>query len=104
VTPALRGAFAYYGLTRLYSVDFEYQPFDGDNQKPICLCYRDLFSGRSDKVWLWERSSPPCPFAMGEREAFIGYNFAAEAGCFAALGWPKSLSGNFMWDCIVFAT
>jgi DNA polymerase I len=90
VTPELRGALADYGVTRLYSTDFEYQQPDGDNSKPNCLAYRCLLTGRSDTVWLWD-NAPACPFEMTEREAFVGYNFAAEAGCFAALGWPKPL-------------
>jgi hypothetical protein len=87
---ALRDALAYFGIARLYSLDFEYQPFDGDNPRPICVCYREILFGENGKIWLWG-AAPPCPFAMTEDEAFISYNFAAEASCFFALDWPRPL-------------
>jgi hypothetical protein len=90
MSPTLRDALAYFGIARLYSLDFEFQPFDGDNPRPICLCYRELLSGESGKIWLWD-AAPPCPFAMTEDEAYISYNFAAEASCFFVLDWPRPL-------------
>jgi hypothetical protein len=51
--PALRDALAHFGIARLFSVDFEFQQFDGDNPRPICLCYRCLLTGETSKVWLW---------------------------------------------------
>jgi hypothetical protein len=88
VNAALRDALARLGVTRLYSIDFEFQPIDGDHPRLICLCYRELFGGGGGKVWLWGRR-PACPFAMTSREALVSYNFVAEASCFAILGWPR---------------
>jgi hypothetical protein len=83
-------SLAHFGIARLFSIDFEFQSFDGGNPRPICACWRDLLTGESEKVWLWDRRRA-CPFAMTAQEAFIGYNFAAEAGRFAVLGWPRPI-------------
>jgi hypothetical protein len=86
----LRDALADHGITRLYALDFEFQPICEGIPKPICVCYRCLLTGVSDKIWLWD-GAPACPFAMNEQEAFVGYNFVAEASCFFALGWPRPI-------------
>jgi hypothetical protein len=90
VTSALRDALVHFGIARLFSIDFEFQQPDGDNPRPICLCWRDLLGNESGKIWLWDRRRA-CPFAMTAGEAFVGYNFSAEAGCFAALGWTRPI-------------
>ena len=87
---ALRDALAHFGIARLYAVDFEFQQANGDHPRPICVCYRCLLTGESGKIWLWD-SACACPFPMTDQEAFVGYNFAAEASCFAVLGWPRPL-------------
>ena len=66
--PALRDALAHFGIVHLFSVDFEFQQLDGDNPRPICLCYRCLLTGETGKVWLWGLR-PACPFVMSSRTA-----------------------------------
>ena len=87
---ALRDALAHFGIARLYAVDFEFQQADGGHPRPICVCYRCLLTGESGKIWLWD-SACACPFPMSDQEAFVGYNFAAEASCFAVLRWQRPL-------------
>jgi hypothetical protein len=87
--PALRDALIALGIARLYALDFEFQQADGDLPKPICACYRCILTGESGKLWLWGDTAPECPFPATEEIAFAGYNFAAEASCFAVLGWPR---------------
>jgi hypothetical protein len=88
VIPALRNALAHFGIVHLFSVDFEFQQLDGDNPRPICLCYRCLLTGETGKVWLWGLR-PACPFVMSSRTAFVSYNFSAEASCIFELGWQR---------------
>jgi hypothetical protein len=97
MTPILRDALAHFGVTRLFAVDTEYQQADGDLPKPACVAYRCLLTGVSGKIWLWDRPPPPCPFRMTADESFVGYNFAAEAGVFFALGWPRPINVLDLW-------
>jgi hypothetical protein len=88
VIPVLRDTLASLGIARLYCIDFEFQQLDGDNPRLICVSYRCLITGESGKIWLWD-GIPESPFAMTEDEAFVSYNFVAEASCFFAAGWPR---------------
>ena len=69
-----------------YTFPADPQP-DGSIQHPVCMVFRELYSGR--KVELFEDEfGPEPPFSVGPENLFIAYAANAEWLTFLALGWP----------------
>jgi DNA polymerase-1 len=75
----------------IWAIDTEFRPpnfpREGDLTQPICWCGRELRSGREVQLWLHEEAAPPAP-PHDAAALVITYVAAAEAGVYAALGWP----------------
>jgi hypothetical protein len=73
----------------VWLVDTEFRAPDGERPEPICLCAREHFTGRRERVWLYGEPAAPCPpFPAGPDTLFVAYFASAELGVFEALGWP----------------
>jgi hypothetical protein len=96
VTPAVKDALAYFGLTRPIFLDFEYFAPPGYNPRPICVAWECPTTGETGRRWLWDEPQP-CPFPMTADTVFISYNIAAETSCFLALGWPRPTNAIDLW-------
>jgi DNA polymerase-1 len=77
------------GFREVWAVDFEFQAPPGEPSIPLCMCARELISGRMVRVWRDElRRLHRPPFAIDDGSLFVAYYASAELGCFIALGWP----------------
>ena len=70
----------------IWLVDFEFQQFDGERPRPVCLVARDFMGGQLVRLWQDELEQPP--FSFGPDSLFVAYYSSAEWGCHLALGWP----------------
>jgi hypothetical protein len=74
----------------VWLVDAEFAAPPGERPDPICLCARELRTGRRLERWLW--GDPPArrapPFAAGPDVLFVAYYASAELGVYLSLGWP----------------
>jgi hypothetical protein len=75
---------------QVWNADFEYQRPDDSRDPPqvVCLTARELRSGREIRLFhdeLAQLTAPP--FDIGPDACFVSFAVAAEASCFAALGW-----------------
>ena len=78
-------------FSEVWNCDFEYQrPDDSrDPPLPVCMVARELHSRREIRLFREELSRLTVPpFNIGEDACFVSFAVAAEASCFAALGWP----------------
>jgi hypothetical protein len=78
-----------FGFNEAWAVDFEYTAPLGERPMPICLVARELFTGRTIRLWedeLRGRAVPPYPIRPDV--LVIAYYASAEIGCHLALGWP----------------
>jgi hypothetical protein len=74
---------------QVWLVDTEFRAPDGEPPEPICLCAREFFSGRAERLWLWGAPCPAAPpFCIGTDSLFVAYYASAELGVFQAFGWP----------------
>ena len=71
----------------VWSIDFEYQPFDGDHSRPICVAGVEHHSQRVIKRWLWNHQSAGAVFPDGDDVLFVTFAADAEMGCYLQLGW-----------------
>ena len=71
----------------IISLDFEYVSRPGELPEVVCLVYRELGSGREERLWA-DQLGPEPPFRVDAGVLFVGYFLSAEWGCFLALGWP----------------
>lgn len=73
-------------------VDTEYRPprypREGDPVQPIAWCGRELHTGREVQIWLGDGDRPEAP-PHGPGALVIAFAAAAEAGCYASLGWSR---------------
>jgi hypothetical protein len=67
--------------------DFEFNGQPGNRQNVICLCWRELRSGRSGRLWHDQLGSAP-PYRIDNRTLFVAFYASAELQCHLALGWP----------------
>jgi DNA polymerase-1 len=71
--------------------DFEFElgsgVGSGERSDPLCLCARELRSGREIRLWRGEFGPKP-PFPTGPNRLFTAFYVSAELGCFRALSWP----------------
>jgi hypothetical protein len=75
---------------KIWSGDFEFQRADNrDPPVPVCLVARELHSKREVRLFQDELAKlTAAPFDTGPDACFVSFAVAAEASCFAALGWP----------------
>jgi len=71
----------------IWLADFEFMAGAGERPVPVCLCARELRSGREIRIWRDEFGPLP-PYPTGADSLFVAYMASAELGCHLALGWP----------------
>jgi DNA polymerase family A len=71
----------------IWLADFEFETGAGERPVPVCLCARELRSGRELRLFQNELGSTP-PYSIGAGSLFVAYYASAEFGCHLALGWP----------------
>jgi hypothetical protein len=71
----------------IWLADFEFGAGAGERPVPVCLCARELRSGREVRLWRDEFGSVP-PYPTDASSLFVAYYASAELGCHLALGWP----------------
>jgi DNA polymerase I len=71
----------------IWLVDFEFMAGSGERPDPVCLCARELRSGRELRLWRDELGPVP-PYPIDAGSLFVAYYASAELGCHLALGWP----------------
>ena len=71
----------------VWLVDFEFETPAGDRPRPVCLCARELRTGRRLRVWRDEFGDRP-PYRIDDGALFVAYFASAELGCHRSLGWP----------------
>jgi DNA polymerase I len=76
-------------FAEVWACDFEYRAPPGERPRPICVCARELHSGREIRLWENElRQLSASPFNVGPDSVMLSYAAAAELSCFLELGWP----------------
>lgn len=65
-------------------IDTEFQSPDGEPNTPVCLCARELHSGRRLEIFFDKHHHNPFEY---ENSLFVCYNAAAEWKTFISLGW-----------------
>jgi DNA polymerase family A len=71
----------------IWAVDFEFIAGAGERPVPVCLCARELRSGREIRLWRDELGPAP-PYPIDAGSLFVSFYASAELGCHLALGWP----------------
>lgn len=71
----------------VWALDFEYIALPGERPDPVCMCARELRTGRELRVWDGDLRVV-CPFAWTDDAAMLAYFAPAELTSFLALGWP----------------
>jgi DNA polymerase-1 len=59
----------------------------GVRPNPLCLCARELRSGREIRLWRGQFGAA-APYPIDADSLFVAYYASAELGCHRALGWP----------------
>jgi DNA polymerase I len=70
----------------IWHADFEFEAGTGERPVPVCLCARELRSGREIRLWRDEFGPAP-PYPIDADSLFVAYYSSAEFGCHCALGW-----------------
>lgn len=76
-----------FSSNKIWLVDFEFNQPDGGTPRPICMVARNLKSGQTRRVWLWDDSREECPVPLGPDVLYVAYLASAELSCHLALGW-----------------
>jgi DNA polymerase I len=71
----------------IWAVDFEFIAGPGERPDPVCLCARELRSGREIRLWRDEFGPVP-PYPIDAGSLFVAFYASAELGCHLAGGWP----------------
>jgi DNA polymerase I len=71
----------------VWACDFEYRAPPGERPQLLCMCARDLRSGREIRLWGDDLRRPAAPFDTGPDSVLVAYAAAAELSCFLELGW-----------------
>jgi DNA polymerase-1 len=71
----------------IWLADFEFIAGTGERPAPVCLCARELRSGREVRLWQNEFGPVP-PYPASDDSLFVSFYASAELGCHLALGWP----------------
>jgi hypothetical protein len=80
----------------IWCIDTEFYPGsglanggrEGDPITPLCLCGRELRSGRALRLWQSELGVEP-PFSLGPDSLIVAHALPAEFGVFRRKGWPE---------------
>src|SRR6516165_7066964 len=59
----------------------------GVRPNPLCLCARELRSGREIRLWRGQFGAA-APYPIDADSLFVAYYASAELGCHRSLGWP----------------
>ena len=59
----------------------------GERPNPLCLCARELRSGREIRLWRGQFGAAAL-YPIDADSLFVAYYASAELGCHRALGWP----------------
>src|SRR2546426_2562021 len=70
----------------IWAVDFEFIAGTGERPVPVCLCARELRSGRQFRIWQ-DQFGPAPPYTTGPDVLLVAYYASAELGCYRVLGW-----------------
>src|SRR5262245_29504486 len=70
----------------VWSIDFEFRAPAGHRPEVVCMCAKEVLSGRELRLWAGEFGD--CPFDTGDDVLFVAFFASAEIGCFKVLGWP----------------
>jgi DNA polymerase-1 len=71
----------------IWVADFEFETGTGERPVPVCLCARELRSGRELRSFQDELGQTP-PYPTDAGSLFVSFYASAEFGCHRALGWP----------------
>jgi hypothetical protein len=71
----------------IWAADTEFEVRAGERPVPVCLCARELRSGREIRLWC-DQFGPLPPYPTDAGSLFVAYYASAELGCHLALGWP----------------
>jgi hypothetical protein len=71
----------------IWAADAEFEVGAGERPVPVCLCARELRSGREIRLWC-DQFGPLPPYPTDAGSLFVAYYASAELGCHLALGWP----------------
>jgi DNA polymerase family A len=71
----------------IWLADFEFMAGTGERPVPVCLCARELRSGRGLRLWRDELGPVP-PYPIDAGSLFVAYYASAELSCHLVLGWP----------------
>jgi DNA polymerase I len=76
--------------------DFEFNGGDGDRPNVVCLCARELRSGREFRLWHDQFGKEP-PYRIDNKTLFVAFYASAELCCHLALGWqlPRNILDLF---------
>jgi len=76
--------------------DFEFYGADGDRPNVVCLCARELRSGREFRLWRDQLGNEP-PYRIDDKTLFVAYYASAELCCHLALKWklPRNILDLF---------
>ena len=73
----------------IWACDFEYRVLPGERPWPVCMCARELKSGREIHLWRDDLLKlRQAPFDVGPNSVLVAYSASAELSCFLELGWP----------------
>ena len=64
----------------IWAIDFEFRAPAGHRPEVVCLCARELLSGRVIQLWVDEFGA--CPFDTGDDVLFVAFFASAEVSCF----------------------
>ncbi len=71
----------------IWPFDFEFISRPGERPDVVCLCARELRSGRTIGLWRDQLGKLP-PYQTNHRTLFVSFVANAECACHLALGWP----------------
>jgi len=66
--------------------DFEFEAPEGERPVPVCLCAKELRSGREFRLFQ-DQLGPAPPYATGPDVLFVAFAASAEFSCYKVLGW-----------------
>jgi DNA polymerase I len=89
----LLGVWGNLPFSEIWACDFEYRAPPGERPRLVCMCARELRSGREIRLWENElRQLSAAPFNVGPDSVMLTYAAAAELSCFLELGWPQPVN------------
>jgi DNA polymerase family A len=89
----------------IWLADFEFIPAAGEHPDVVCLCARELRTGRTLRLWrtdLDKLAKPP--YRTDDKVLFVCFVANAECACHLVLGWPlpkKIFDLSPVFRCVV---